>query len=107
MSAYFQKTANGRMRSGRIVPEPFFVHSDLTTGVQIADLVAYVVSWNVRVGGMRTEKRPELDDLGRRILALRSRAVLDRPGYPQGFVVWSFAVIDDLRPRAERGLEIV
>ncbi len=25
--------------------EPFFVHSDLTTGVQVADLIAYYISW--------------------------------------------------------------
>jgi hypothetical protein len=104
MSAYFRRTANGRMRSGRIVPEPFFVHSDLTTGVQIADLVAYVISWNVRVGPMRAPKRPELDVLGQAILNLRYRAVIDREGYTDGFVVWSFAVIDDLRPVGERWL---
>ena len=39
MHRYFADTAVGRHRAGRIIPEPFFVHSDLTTGVQIADLV--------------------------------------------------------------------
>lgn len=34
---YFKKTSNGRQRSGLVIPEPFFVHSDLTTGIQIAD----------------------------------------------------------------------
>ena len=32
MAAYFLGTETGRYRSSRIVPEPFFVHSDLTTG---------------------------------------------------------------------------
>jgi hypothetical protein len=41
MDRYFKVTQKGRQRSGRIIPEPFFVHSDLTTGVQLADLVAY------------------------------------------------------------------
>ena len=38
MRRYFAKTAVGLQRANRIIPEPFFVHSDLTTGVQIADL---------------------------------------------------------------------
>lgn len=42
MEKYFLKTAKGRMRSSRVIPEPFFVHSDLTTAVQLADLVAYI-----------------------------------------------------------------
>ena len=45
MHRYFEETAVGRHRASRIIPEPFFVHSDLTTGVQIADLLAYVISW--------------------------------------------------------------
>ena len=93
------------MRAGRIVPEPFFVHSELTTGIQIADLVAYLESWNIRVGGMTAPSRTELDALGRRVLALRHRAVIARDGYPDGFAVWSFAVITDLRPRGEREFE--
>jgi Protein of unknown function (DUF3800) len=34
---YFKDTATGRHRATLIIPEPFFVHSDLSTGVQIAD----------------------------------------------------------------------
>lgn len=29
-----------------IIPEPFFVESDLSTGIQLADLIAYIVSWS-------------------------------------------------------------
>ena len=50
MDRYFKSTANGRQRSNQIIPEPFFVHSDLTTGIQLADLIAYIISWGVRVG---------------------------------------------------------
>ncbi|MFN0145202.1 MAG: DUF3800 domain-containing protein [Dehalococcoidia bacterium] len=102
MSAYFRETATGVQRSGRIVPEPFFVHSDLTTGIRVADLVAYLLVWNVRVGDMSAPQRQELSDLGRLVLQLRHRATVARPGYPDGFSVWSFAVIDDLRTRDER-----
>ncbi|MEX1254513.1 MAG: DUF3800 domain-containing protein [Dehalococcoidia bacterium] len=102
MSAYFRATGKGRMRSGRIVPEPIFVHSDLTSGIGIADLVAYIISWNVRVRQMAAPRRAEMDALGDAVVNLRHRATIDRPGFPDGFVVWSFAVIDDLRPRDER-----
>lgn len=57
---YFKKTANGRQRSNLIIPEPFFVHSDLTTGIQLADLVAYLVCWGFRLGGMSKNFRKEL-----------------------------------------------
>ena len=52
MARYFRDTAKGRMRSGQVIPEPFFVHSDLTTAIQIADLLAYIIAWGVQIGGM-------------------------------------------------------
>lgn len=41
MEKYFLHTSKGKTRSRLIVPEPLFVHSDLTTMIQMADLVAY------------------------------------------------------------------
>lgn len=101
MSSYFAQTLTGQRRSAKIIPEPFFVHSDLTTGVQIADLIAYLISWNVRVGAMDHPARNELSTLGQQVLDGRHRAVIPRAGFENGFVVWSFAFIDDLRPRDE------
>ncbi len=49
MSLYFRNTGRGRMRAARIIPEPFFVHSELSTAVQIADLVAYIIAWGCQV----------------------------------------------------------
>jgi hypothetical protein len=60
VSNYFIKTRNGRGRARLIIPEPFFVHSDLTTLVQLADIVAYVISWGLRLSGMTLPARPEL-----------------------------------------------
>jgi Protein of unknown function (DUF3800) len=54
---YFKDTAIGRSRASLIVPEPFFVHSDLTTGIQIADLVAYCISWGFRTARMSKPRR--------------------------------------------------
>lgn len=102
MDRYFKRTQKGRQRAGRIIPEPFFVHSDLTTGVQLADLVAYVVSWGFRTGDMTRPPRAELASLVDRVCQLRHRAVREVGGNPD-FVVWSFAVIPDLRTREPEG----
>jgi hypothetical protein len=101
MSAYFQTTAYGRARRRRIVPQPFFVHSDLTTGVQIADLVAYVLSWNVRLPGMSAAARPELDPLGDQLRAAHRQYRV--PGLTYG--VSSFVYLQDLRTRSEKDIE--
>lgn len=98
---YFKDTATGRHRSSLIVPEPFFVHSDLTTGVQVADLIAYVISWGFRTPQMTKPARPELAGFASQIASLRYRAVRDRDGNPN-FQIWSFAHVTDLRTRLER-----
>ena len=107
MAAYFRRTLNGQLRVSRIIPEPLFVHSDLTTGVQVADLAAYVISWNVRFGTLTEPRRDELDSLGQDVMDLRHRAVIQQDGYPDGFSVWSFKEIADLRPASHRDTEIV
>ena len=91
----------GRLRASRIIPEPFFVHSDLTTGVQIADLFAYVISWGFRMPRMTKPAREELAPFAKQIARLRYRAVRERFGNPE-FEIWSFALIADLRTQAER-----
>ena len=101
MHRYFAHTAVGQHRASRIIPEPFFVHSDLTTGVQIADLVAYVISWGFRMPRMTKPAREELSPFADRIARLRYRAVRERLGNPE-FEIWSFAHITDLRTQAER-----
>jgi len=99
--AYFNDSATGRSRSRLIIPEPFFVHSELTTGIQIADLVSYIVSWGFRTPQMHKPKRDELDRFARQVAEMRYRAVRDRRGNPN-FAIWSFAHIRDLRTRQER-----
>ncbi|HVF74018.1 MAG TPA: DUF3800 domain-containing protein [Acidimicrobiales bacterium] len=101
MHKYFIETQKGQRRAAWIIPQPFFVHSDLTTGVQLADLIAYIVSWNFRYIQTPLPARGELDPLGRIVADMRYRAVRDQDGRP-GFNIWSITKIDDLRPRSER-----
>jgi hypothetical protein len=104
MDSYFKRTVRGRQRAGRILPEPFFVHSELTTGVQIADLVAYIVSWGWRLPAMDKPVRSELAGYVSQVSQLRYRAVREVEGNPQ-FSIWSFAFITDLRSQLEREVE--
>jgi hypothetical protein len=104
MDSYFKRTVRGRQRAGRILPEPFFVHSELTTGVQIADLVACIVSWGWRLPAMDKPVRSELAGYVSQVSQLRYRAVREVEGNPQ-FSIWSFAFITDLRSQLEREVE--
>lgn len=98
---YFKETATGRQRARLIVPEPFFVHSDLTTGVQIADLVAYCISWGFRTSAMREPAREELRPYVTQIARMRHRAIREMHGNPN-YEIWSIAHITDLRTSLER-----
>ena len=102
MHRYFRDTAKGRHRSSLIIPEPFFVHSDLTTGIQLADLAAYIISWGVRLGGMARPARPELQEYGDLLCQMRYSSIRDVGDNPH-FKIWSFVILDDLRARIEQG----
>lgn len=101
MANYFLRTEKGRERSQLIIPEPFFVHSDLTTGTQVADIVIYVLNWAYRYGEMTGRTREELSPYCRQILPLRHMAVRTDEG-GQGRQRWSITYVDDLRARDER-----
>jgi hypothetical protein len=98
---YFKDTATGRHRATLIIPEPFFVHSDLTTGVQIADLIAYCISWSLRFGKMDKPGRDELKPYVDQILKLRHKAIRQKMGKEQ-FEIWSISYIRDLRTTIEK-----
>jgi len=97
VAEYFQRTVKGKSRSRLIIPEPFFVHSDLTTLVQVADLVAYVISWGVKLPHMNEPRREELSGLARAVMRLRFTW---RP--PSGHPVYGFKVIPDLRAQEDQ-----
>lgn len=85
---YFKKTSNGRQRSGLVIPEPFFVHSDLTTGIQIADLIAYIISWGMRLKGMTEPVRPEMVEFVELIKPLRYLTTREVGDIPE-MKIWS------------------
>lgn len=90
---YFKRTYKGRTRAGLLIPEPLFVHSDLTTGVQIADLIAYVISWALRLNGMSKPVRKELVPFTELIKPLRNR-VIREVGNVQEHEIWSITYVE-------------
>lgn len=92
MDKYFKKTTKGRYRAGLIIPEPFFVHSDLTTGIQVVDFVAYIMSWSFRVAKLNKASREELNKYLELIKPLRYRTSREI-GNKDAYVIWSVAVV--------------
>jgi hypothetical protein len=63
----------------------------------VADLIAYVISWAFRIPGrLAAPARDELRPFADQVSALRYRTTREKLASP-GFVIWSFAIIDDLR----------
>lgn len=89
---YFKKTYKGRIRSSLLIPEPLFVHSDLTTGVQIADLIAYIISWGMRLNGMTKPIRTELSVFADLVKPLRNRSIRE-VGDNSTLEIWSITYI--------------
>jgi len=92
MDKYFKNTIKGRTRSSRIIPEPFFVHSDLTTGVQVVDFIAYILSWNFRVTGLNKPQREELNPFLEQLKLLRYRTTRTI-GTVKDHEVWSITTV--------------
>lgn len=89
----FIRTKNGRTRSRLIIPEPFFVHSDVTTLVQVADIIAYVISWGLSLNRMTQAARPELSTLAQSVKDLQFRH------QTQTQIMWGYEPITDLHPQ--------
>jgi hypothetical protein len=102
MAAYFLGHSTGMYRSSRIVPEPFFVHSDLTTGVFFADLAAYILGWGWRRRDMPQPAREELRPFAAQLHNMQFHG--EKPK-PDGSGVWQLHGIhymNDLRGGVDR-----
>lgn len=102
MDSYFKNTRTGQRRSELVIPEPFFVHSDLTTGVQIADLMAYLVAWgHFKTPGAAGPARPELAGFASVAAGLAHDTSRPQKGGTR-LKVRGVTLIRDLRARSER-----
>jgi hypothetical protein len=102
MAAYFLGTDTGRYRSSRIVPEPFFVHSELTTGVFLADLAAYILGWAWCRRGALQSCRPELQPYVAKLREMEFHGEKPRPDSEAVWRLHGIVSLDDLRGRFDR-----
>jgi hypothetical protein len=105
MASYFLGTQTGRYRSSRIVPELFFVHSDLTTGVFLADLAAYILGWAWRLRHMRQPIRRELLPYAVKLHEMQFLGVKPKQNEEGIWHLYGIRYIDDLRGQFDRGQE--
>lgn len=105
MAKYFLGTKTGRYRSSRVVPEPFFVHSDLTTGVFLADLTAYILGWGWRLGKMAQKARAELKPYADKLHEMQFHG--DRPALDGSGTISLHGIcyLDDLRGKQDKQAE--
>jgi uncharacterized protein DUF3800 len=96
ISLYFGGTRTGRSRAAKVIPEPFFVHSDLTTGIQLADIVAYILSWGYVHPLLTRARRAELATHAQLIKDNLSYLARRQIRYRGRFNVRSIAVISTL-----------
>ena len=106
MASYFLGTAVGQFRSSKIIPEPFFVHSELTTGVFLADLAAYIIGWGWRRGKMDQPCRQELKPYAQKLNAMQFKGVKpDVNDEKKDWPLYGITYIEDLRAKSDRDLE--
>lgn len=106
MAGYFLGTDTGKFRSSRIVPEPFFVHSDLTTGVFLADLTAYILGWAWRPHWMKQPGREELRPFARMLNDMQFHG--DKPSGDGDTArpIHGIVYLDDLRGKRDRAGDV-
>jgi hypothetical protein len=92
LERYFTATDTGRYRSARIVPSPFFVSSDMSYPVQVADVCIYCVNWGFRLPkqGMDAPTRPDIESAFKEWLF---RLQFDGEGYRDGKVFKVFGIV--------------
>jgi Protein of unknown function (DUF3800) len=106
---YFVGTERGKQRAERMIPMPFFVHSELTPAIQLADIVAYIVNWGLRMSRMSEPVRNELKPLADKVFDLRYQGreiPVRRRTQIRKKPIWGITYIDDLRPHGEKPQEL-
>lgn len=101
MARYFLGSDKGSKYSSLIVPEPFFVHSELTTGVLLADLAAYLLSWGWRLPEMTEPARPELRRYITQLENMRFDSIRAKTDEAGSLILHGFRYLRDMRHSAE------
>ncbi|MCC6579348.1 MAG: DUF3800 domain-containing protein [Phycisphaeraceae bacterium] len=90
MERYFTQTLVGKQRTQWIVPVPLFVESDMSYGVQAADLCIYCLNWGWRgQSGMAEAKRQEIEPF----VWLMEHFIWHGDGYREGKIFKTHGVV--------------
>ena len=92
VESYFSKTNVGRQRTAWIVPAPLFVSSDMSVGVQAADLCLYCVNWGFRLNQW-TGIAAGREEIARDFRPNLERLQWEGDGYRDGRVFHSFGIV--------------
>lgn len=88
---YYTKTQIGRHRTQWIVPSPLFVDSEMSPGVQAADLCLYCVNWGFRQAAWNFTG-PKRDELQQMFGGKLARLQFSGDGYRDGEVFRTFGI---------------
>jgi hypothetical protein len=91
LQRYFTKTNTGRYRTTWIVPTPFFVASDMTYPVQVADVCIYCVNWGFRRPSIGMDA-PKREEIAREFGPWLNQLQFHGQGYRDGAVFESFGI---------------
>ena len=84
------------------MPEPFFVHSDLTTGVFLADLAAYILGWGWRLNRMQQPCRQELRPYVAKLHDMQFQGEKPKPDEAGVWSLHGIVYLNDLRGHFDR-----
>lgn len=92
LQRYFTATSPGRQRTTWIVPAPLFVSSDMSVGVQAADICLYCLNWGFRLAQWQNVDvvRPEIERDFRFHL---DRLQWQGDGYRDGRIFYSYGIV--------------
>lgn len=99
---YFTATSPGRQRTAWIVPAPLFVSSDMSVGVQAADVCLYCLNWGFRLAQWQNVA-PTRAEIERDFRPQLERLQWQGDGYRDGRVFHSFGIVFVPDPYDSRG----
>lgn len=102
LERYFTVTSPGRQRTAWIVPTPLFVSSDMSVGVQAADLCLYCLNWGFRLA-LWHDVLPVRAEIERDFRPQLDRLQWQGDGYRDGKVFHTYGIVFVPDPYDARG----
>lgn len=103
LERYANETERGyEIASTGLVLSPFFVQSDLTPVVQLADFLAYIVNWSIRFGRAREPVRKDLSKFASLARRLEWKGIVP-DAFGNTWAQYGYCYLDTLEDGKKRG----